>query len=255
MDFSGMSSTARLNANERLNQAFPLAPPVEEEPRLNVASAVDIVDSEEVETDVPIDPPYRDIPDPSAQGPVVGELSDEMIEDAAPVPGTTGHIVPGSARPLPRNPMGPLDVVPPDADGNFRGVPDEGARNQPGSDIEDPDGSAAIGSQAQHNGNVLQAAVGATDLVSRPSQLARRTANAESGTLIAFASTMMENWKGQDPETRGSLQDMISNVATQYNGVNDTKGRNEATEYLLAMYQLEADSGLLTNSNEAISTS
>jgi hypothetical protein len=151
--------------------------------------------------------------------------------------------------------MGPLDVVPPDADGNFRGVPDEGARNQPGSDIEDPDGSAAIGSQAQHNGNVLQAAVGATDLVSRPSQLARRTANAESGTPIAFASTMMENWKGQDPETRGSLQDMISNVATQYNGVNDTKGRNEATEYLLAMYQLEADSGLLTNSNEAISTS
>ena len=223
IDFSGMSDEQRRTANSTLNNAFPRAPVAEQPPveRMAVPTANDIVDGEE-------------------------ELvTDPRFDYPVDLPALEGDGVP--AGPVDTDPLGPLEVEPANEDGNFMGTPLEG--------IEDPDIETTpdvVGSDAQHAGNMLNAAVAATDLVSRPSQLSRRIANAESGTPISFASTMMDNWKGQAPDARASLQDMVANLASQYNGVDDTTGRNQATEYLMAMYQLEQDAPLLTNTETTV---
>ena len=97
----------------------------------------------------------------------------------------------------------------------------------------------------RHNRNLLEAANGAADRMSRPNQLQRQVANAEEGSPAAFARTTMDAWRDMDPVNRPALQDMIGNLAQQYNGVDDIAGRTEAMEYLMGMYQLETDSSML----------
>jgi hypothetical protein len=102
-----------------------------------------------------------------------------------------------------------------------------------------------VTSTQRHNDNILTATAGATIRLEKPQQLQRQVQNAEEGSPAAFARASMDNWRDLDPTTRPSINDMVDQTASQFNGVGDLKGRNEAVEYLLASFALETDSNLL----------
>ena len=96
-----------------------------------------------------------------------------------------------------------------------------------------------------HNANLLKGFVGAQALIDKPKSLERRTANAEVGSPAEFARATMDAWKGQDPNQRATLSEMVANIAQQYQGASDSD-RQRALEYTVALYQLETESDLLT---------
>jgi len=113
---------------------------------------------------------------------------------------------------------------------------------------EEPDTMLAVRGSPKiqgHNANLLKGFVGAQGLIEKPKSLERRTTNAETGSPAEFARATMDAWKGQDPNQRATLSEMVANIAQQYQGATDSD-RQRALEYTIALYQLETESDLLT---------
>jgi len=164
-----------------------------------------------------------------------------IVEPATPnlVPRVSGHIVPGSARPLPQEPV--QEVVPPTGEPDLNMIPiDDELQEQQ----EEQRGQDTTGQR--HALNLLEASGRAANRLKKPDQFRRQVANADDGSPAAFARAQMDAFKAMDPLQRPAISDMVSNLSQQYNELGDSKGRNEAVEYLMGMYQLETNSTMLT---------
>ena len=99
----------------------------------------------------------------------------------------------------------------------------------------------------QHRGNLLAGFTGATELLEKPAKLDRMTANADAGSPQEYARAVIDAETEKAPDQRSTLEEIVSNVAQQYNGMGDIQGRDAALEYTIALYKLFLDSPMLTN--------
>jgi hypothetical protein len=99
----------------------------------------------------------------------------------------------------------------------------------------------------QHRGNLLAGFTGATKLLEKPAKLDRMTANADAGSPQEYARAVIDAETEKAPDQRSTLEEIVSNVAQQYNGMGDIPGRDAALEYTIALYKLFLDSPMLTN--------
>jgi len=197
------------------------------------ASIEDAMDSGIVEPAAPV-PRFSGRIVPGAVRPLPQEPAESRL-----VPRTSGRIVPGSVRPLPQEPV--QEEVTPTGVPDLDMIPiDEELQEQQ----EEQRGEDTTGQR--HALNLLEASGNAAQRLKKPDQFRRQVANADDGSPAAFARAQMDAFKAMDPQQRPAISDMVSNLSQQYNELGDSKGRNEAVEYLMGMYQLETNSTMLT---------
>tara|TARA_R110000782_G_scaffold2341_9_gene9308 strand:+ start:2394 stop:4262 length:1869 start_codon:yes stop_codon:yes gene_type:complete len=92
---------------------------------------------------------------------------------------------------------------------------------------------------------LLKAFSGASELLGKQKKMKRKVANAAAGSPEAYAASSMQAWRSQVPAQRSTLQDMISQTATEFNSMNDPKGAAEASKWLTALYSQETGLNLL----------
>lgn len=92
---------------------------------------------------------------------------------------------------------------------------------------------------------LLKAFSGASELLGKQKKMKRKVANAAAGSPEAYAASSMQAWRSQMPAQRSTLQDMISQTATEFNSMNDPKGAAEASKWLTALYSQETGLNLL----------
>lgn len=93
----------------------------------------------------------------------------------------------------------------------------------------------------EHRGNLLAGFTGAASLLERPKKLDRQTANAEQGSPQQFARAIIDAERAKGVTERRPLQELIGNVAQQYNQMGDTAGRDAAVENTIALYKMFLD--------------
>jgi len=93
----------------------------------------------------------------------------------------------------------------------------------------------------EHRGNLLAGFTGAAGLLEKPKKLDRQTANAEQGSPQQFARAIIDAERSKSPTERRPLQEIIGNVAQQYNQMGDTAGRDAAVENTIALYKMFLD--------------
>jgi hypothetical protein len=108
-------------------------------------------------------------------------------------------------------------------------------------------GINAVPTLQEHRGNLLAGFTGAATLLEKPAALDRKTANAAAGSPQEYARAVIDAEQDKPADQRSTLEEIVGNVAQQYNAMGDMKGREQALEYTIALYKLFLDSNTLTD--------
>ena len=108
-------------------------------------------------------------------------------------------------------------------------------------------GINAVPTLQEHRGNLLAGFTGAAELLEKPAALDRKTANADAGSPQEYARAVIDAETDKPVDQRSTLEEIVANVAQQYNGMGDIQGRDQALEYTIALYKLFLDSNTLTD--------
>jgi len=108
-------------------------------------------------------------------------------------------------------------------------------------------GINAVPTLQEHRGNLLAGFTGAAELLEKPAALDRKTANADAGSPQEYARAVIDAETDKPTDQRSTLEEIVANVAQQYNGMGDIQGRDQALEYTIALYKLFLDSNTLTD--------
>jgi hypothetical protein len=132
----------------------------------------------------------------------------------------------------------PEGVEPPDMRGR---IPPVDTRKAPPEGVGQFGVNMGTPSVQEHRGNLLAGFTGAAGLLERPKKLDRQTANAEQGSPQQFARAIIDAERAKGVTERRPLQELIGNVAQQYNQMGDTAGRDAAVENTIALYKMFLD--------------